>query len=343
MLSQMEVIDGMGLGIMAINHECRVITINRVAEKFLGTKRENILGVSLYEAFPQAPEEVRFVEKTLATELEVVDVEYPYVWGEFNHYLKVSTYVLRDEQGQKTGALVAFTDVTESRRLAKRQLRSSQVNTINRVIIGLAHELRNPMVIIRGYLEMYLRRRFLCPKRRRTYILLTKQIDKANALIHKFEDIYQPSTSEMVPVNLEEVVRYVVGLMQPMAWSSQARLREKIAIPGLTVMGDRERLEQVLINLVKNALEALIPHKNGKVDVLLLKDGFQACIIVRDNGCGIPQRNISRLGIPFFTTKPDGKGIGLALSWSVIDQHEGSIEVESEDGEGTSVMIFLPL
>lgn len=335
------VLDGMDASMVAIDTDYRIITINRAAEKFLGVCRKQILGQSFYQAFPDAPDEVRFVERTLDTEEELRNVELPFVWGEFNHYLSVNTYLLREENGTKYGALLAFSDITQTRRNVNQILRSFQIDTISRVATGLAHELRNPLLIIRGYLEMYLQRTFLCPRRRKVYNLLLRQIDKTNSQIQKFLDIYRPLGGDMTSIDLGDVVRYVTDIMQPFACSYGVELVCRIT-PGLIAKGDKERLEQVLINLVKNGLES-IGGKKGKIEIVLAKADSQACLIVRDNGCGIPEHNLSRIGIPFYTSKPDGTGIGLALSYAIIDQHGGHIEFESVDGSGTSVLVFLPL
>jgi len=145
------------------------------------------------------------------------------------------------------------------------------------------------------------------------------------------------------PVRLKSLLDDVCSLYENMESPARYKIISDVDPADLTCMIDHKQIEQALINLVKNALEAIPEDREGMIELRAARDGDSVSIRIRDNGQGIPGDIIDQIFIPFFTTREKGSGIGLSLSRRIIHQHGGSISIDSEMGKGTTLYIHLPI
>ncbi len=173
-----------------------------------------------------------------------------------------------------------------------------------------------------------------------------KTIDKRSKGLVKFVDAYGNLSKVPQPklrkTNINELIEYIVGLEKPEARKKECEILTYLPSQIIEIDIDPEMIEQVLINLIKNAIEAVSGSKGGTIRLeLRKKEGF-AIIQVIDNGSGMDQETLDNIFVPFYTTKKDGSGIGLSLSRQIIKSHKGNLKVTSQPGEGTSFEITLP-
>lgn len=228
----------------------------------------------------------------------------------------------------------------------RNRLRMERLLSVNQLAAGLAHEIRNPLTSIKGFIQLMARKPDKVPNQNHMEIILT-EINRIDKLVGEFQLLTRPlKTPNYVQVDIEQLINDVMVLMESQAVdksvvlayinkTSDVLLRKKVYI-----LGDETQLKQVLINLIKNAIE--IVDGNGKVNVILSIHEKMAVLTVEDNGIGMPEEIVKKIGTPFFTTKVSGNGLGLSICYNIIHSHGGEIEVDSEVGKGTKFAITLP-
>ncbi|MBC7105857.1 MAG: hypothetical protein H5T97_07945 [Firmicutes bacterium] len=220
--------------------------------------------------------------------------------------------------------------------------RAEKLASIGRMAAGIIHEIRNPLTSIRGFVQLVAEKRPPQDPEREYLDIVLEELDRVGDYITHFLQLAKPEQRRRTEVNLVELLRGIMVLVE-----SQGLLRDIQVVQeyqsGLPpVIADPGQIRQVLLNLIQNAFQAM-PH-GGRLTVrayLAAEDGMVA-VDVEDTGVGIPEEHLSRLGEFFFTTKEDGTGLGLALSYRIVREHGGTIEVRSRVGEGSKFTVRLP-
>ncbi|MEW9503141.1 ATP-binding protein [Jeotgalibacillus marinus] len=166
------------------------------------------------------------------------------------------------------------------------------------------------------------------------------ELQRIETIMTEFLMLAKPKISSYEFVSLPSVLNETVELMQPQATLCDIKLSVKLADKGSVVYGDKNRLKQVFINMLKNAIEATTG--GGEVTLSYNEGNGIQHIAIQDTGCGISQDRLERLNQPFYTTKENGTGLGLVVTYKIIEEHDGKIEVESELGEGTVFNLYFP-
>ncbi|MCL6637149.1 MAG: ATP-binding protein [Alicyclobacillus sp.] len=239
--------------------------------------------------------------------------------------------------------IVAARLVVAARNAHERRLdaaQSERLRLIGQLSASVAHELRNPITAVRGFTQLLLEHDY--PREKAVEFLnnMLQEMNKAESMITNYLNLSRPEIRAVkIPVNMTEVVQYTINLLSPLAQSHEVHL--KIQTEPLLVAGSSEALCQVLVNLVKNAIEA---HDHpGTVTVIVRRSETHAEVVVRDTGRGIPQHELKRLGEPYYSTKTQGTGLGLTLVYKVVHELGGRIRIHSQEGAGTTVRLRLPL
>lgn len=224
-------------------------------------------------------------------------------------------------------------DVTEVRQLEKRTRLAEKLAAVGTFSAGLAHEIRNPLNAAGLQLQLLERRIGKLsddPSLAEPVKMVHHEIDRLSHLVDDFLAFARPTALDVHEVDARRIVEQVASLERPEA--EQAQVELVTVIPELPVLvgADAERLKQVVLNLLRNALEAVGPGK--RVELLVEADGAGAKIAVRDNGAGIPEEILPRLFEPFFTTKDEGTGLGMSIAHKLVEMHGGHITVHNDDG-----------
>ena len=231
----------------------------------------------------------------------------------------------------------------ESRGLERRARIAEKLAAVGTLSAGLAHEIRNPLnaaSLQMQLLERRLKRVASDPKLLEPIDLVQRELARLSHLVDDFLRFARPADLYRRRFDMVNLVREVVGLLGPQAATLAIELRMELPVEPLHADGDREKLTQVVLNIVRNAMEALEEGGGAIVLSLAWSDHGMICLRIADDGPGIPTEIMQRIFEPFFSTKPMGTGLGMAICHSLVQQHGGDIRVRCE--QGTEVDILLP-
>ena len=316
----------------------RLMMAGDAAERMLGKSRDQMMGHGMAELFPTATMLGAVIANALETRQSVrsqpVTISRD---GSGNVRLLVSVEVLRKGPGQdQMGTLVKLSDV-DSRRQLERQLDiSSRLAAISRLTGGVAHEIKNPLNAMALHLEV-LRSRL--ETEQPEVEVIAREIKRLDNVVKTFLTFNRPIELQAVPIDLDQVVQQVMALVSVHAETKNIRIETKL-IGKLWLNGDPDLLKQAILNVVNNGLEAMSEGGNLEIHTEWVGDDCQ--IRVTDGGPGIPADIQDRIFNLYFTTKPQGSGIGLATTFRVVQLHSGTIDFVSEPGRGTTFRLRFP-
>lgn len=200
---------------------------------------------------------------------------------------------------------------------------------------GLAHEIRNPLAAIRGFLQLMRER----PDARYLEILM-EEVDRINQLTNELLMLAKPQENVFEEINIVTILRGLLPLMRSQANLQAIVIHEDVPSTLPPVYGVKDQLKQVFINIIKNAMEA--QPSGGYVDIIANLDHTHIVISIEDGGTGMSQETMGRLGEPFYTTKELGSGLGMMVTYLIVQNHRGEIQVDSAIGKGTRFVVSLP-
>jgi two-component system sporulation sensor kinase C len=254
------------------------------------------------------------------------------VWVELHFTL------LRDRDGETTAVEGIVRDVTARKELEQELFRLDRLNIVGQMAANIGHEIRNPLTTVRGYLQVLARK----PELMRygdNFRLLLDELDRANALITEYLSLSKNRLTDQQPRNLNAIVESLFPLIVADAVSSnQIVTLELGAVPELPL--DEKEIRQLLLNLVRNGLEAMEPGKTMTITTTATQEAV--ILSVQDQGRQIPADVLEKLGMPFFTTKEKGTGLGLAICYSIANRHRAKIHVDTGP-QGTTFSVAFSL
>jgi two-component system sensor histidine kinase HydH len=256
--------------------------------------------------------------------------------------LAASVSGLRGPEGEPAGRLLLFRDLTEVRTLKREVERSRRLAAVGRLAGGVAHEIRNPLSSIKGFATYFRERYRDVEEDRRTAEIMIQEVDRLNRVIGQLLEFARPMAVEKRPVRPDVVARRALKLVESQAESQGVRLESRLP-GGVRVSMDADRMGQVLLNLLLNAVEAMPEGGTLELAAEIDEANRAARFTVSDTGQGIVRDDLARVFDPYFTTKPTGTGLGLAVVHKIVESHGGEVRVESEAGKGTTVTVEVPL
>jgi PAS domain S-box-containing protein len=241
----------------------------------------------------------------------------------------------------QAGWILLLEDVTDRANLEEQLQLSEKMAAIGLLAAGVAHEVNTPLTGISSFTQMLLERSPADDPRTKLLEKIEQQTFRAAKIVNSLLNLARPSGRETGPVDLAIVIADVLALLEHQFKLGRIQVRKELA-PGVVVHGLEYKLQQVFLNLFLNARDAM--PKGGWLTIRLTSAGSEAVIEVADTGMGIPAEHIGRIYDPFFTTKTDGRGTGLGLSvtYGIVQEHGGSLTCESDVGLGTRFRLVLP-
>ncbi|SHE34939.1 polar amino acid transport system substrate-binding protein [Seinonella peptonophila] len=259
-----------------------------------------------------------------------------------NHERKIITYSLfplfnRDQEN--IGVILNFSDITHKKELERRISEANRLRALGQLMAGIAHEIRNPLTSMLAYTQ-------LLPKKRESEEFCTyysqqivNEIERLNQLVDDLLNYSRPKKSTPTLFELQPFTENILRLFNQKV--VEKRILVKVEIPeNCHVFADRQQLQQILMNMVINAIDAL--EERGELNIHATELESKTRITIEDNGCGIEQEDLNKLFEPFFTKKNNGVGLGLSISYQLIKENHGSIEVRSLHGQGTTFILTFP-
>lgn len=357
-----------GSGVITFNMDKIITTFNQAAERILKKRREQVLGLSCAEAFGFNNTLCHILNDPLLSgrmisrqEVELRGEGIPNIW------VGLSISPLKDKEGRQIGIIMVFTDLTEIKMLREQSDLKKRLAMLGEMSAGIAHELRNSMGTIMGYVKILSKSVLGDESSREVISTIVSEINSMDLIIKELLNYGKPLTPSIALVDLNSLIRK--SLDTTLKKFTDIKVGVDLVIPELPPVGlDEVLMRQAFQNLIQNAVEAMpdggnlkiavrsqkpSPHlpsllRGGKGDVAERRDrpsgpsdkGIE--ILISDTGPGIPQEGLEKIFLPFYTTKPRGTGMGLPLVHKIILAHGGGIGVESSEGKGTTFKIYLP-
>jgi two-component system sporulation sensor kinase A len=229
-------------------------------------------------------------------------------------------------------------DVTIENRKEELLRTSEKLKMAGQLAAGIAHEIRNPLTSLKGFSKLLLKA--TGEQAERYYEIMDQEFVRIEMILGELLVLAKPQASVYQNWDVREIVHEVADLLGSQAILNDVIIREQAATEACIVRCDKNQLKQVFMNVVKNAIEAM--PTGGLLVISIEREGTDVLVRVIDQGGGIPEDHLPRLGEPFFTTKEKGTGLGLMISHKIIEEHGGQIRYDSRKGEGTTVTIRLP-
>ncbi len=252
----------------------------------------------------------------------------------------VSSSMLFDGRGHQLGVVAIIRDISETLSLRQQVARADRLAAIGEVAAGIAHELRTPLTSIRGFVQ-YLQGS-TDPKEWQEYgDIIVREVDGLNRIVSEVLDLVGTRPPRPIPTNLNQLVEETLFMVRDSADNSRVDIVVELADALPPVDIDQGQIKQVLLNIIINAIQAI--SERGEIRIVTsTPDEKSVSVCVSDNGCGIPAAISERIFDPFFSTKPTGTGLGMAIARRIVEDHNGRIEIESVEGQGSSVSLILP-
>jgi len=267
--------------------------------------KDVLLGIILKNSFAFFPAGMYFILSILAYIILV----------RFNSYIKTLTSV-HEELKQK-----------------------EKLAIVGRMAAAIGHEIKNPLSSLKGFTQLQQERN---PDINEFYPIMIEEIDRINSIVDDLMYLGKPKKVKLDTVNLEDILAYTLSITQQQVKRQGINVEILISRPLPPLESDQKQLKQMFLNLIKNAIEAMPEGGRLIITVKVVEDN-KIFISVQDEGCGIADKTIQKLGEPFFTTKKDGTGLGLMVTNQIIKDHNGELNIESELGKGTQVNFTLPI
>jgi PAS domain S-box-containing protein len=307
-----------------------------------GYKKEDLLGRP-YLALLSKRHRGRRLKSTLDIGVkQVYEVELLTKTGDPRSVM-VSVSPLHGVDGEILGVLGIARDMTDTKKLEQQIRNSEKLASVGKLAAGVAHEINNPLGGILNCLYN-MRKGTLSPSRQEEYVVSMEDgLRRVQKIVRQLLDFSQQHNPELALADIHQVINQVLLLTEHLFVPHHVRLETILADDMPEIMIDRHMMEQVLMNLILNALQAM--RTGGVLTIRTTVDGVNCLLHIRDSGCGISPSVLPRIFDPFFTTKNEGEGTGLGLSVSlgIVERHGGKILVESEVGKGTTFIISIPL
>jgi PAS domain S-box-containing protein len=248
-----------------------------------------------------------------------------------------------DKEGQLSGYVFMAKDITERRKLEHEIIQSEKLAAIGKLSAGIAHEINNPLFVISGRLELMLEEEGLNDSIKENLRTMCAQADRIRKLVDQLLKYSRKAQPRFEPVNINEVVEEIFPLLSYHKLPDvKVQIQKELAKEVILVKADINQLQEVLINLLVNAYQAMNKEGIIKIKTSIAQNNY-AQITISDNGCGISTENLKSIFMPFFSTKKDGTGLGLSICYNIIKNHHGSLDLESQLGQGTTFIIKIPL
>jgi PAS domain S-box-containing protein len=341
---QERILESSGVGLLLIDADARIRAWNRRLEELYGLPREEAFGKRLRDVFPLHT--IRRIERELAAVGPDVEARI-YRHALVNRVgdrivvsLALSPVAAAGGDGSR---VVTFDDITARVKLEEQVLQQERLASLGLLAAGVAHEVNTPLTGISSYAQLLLDDMAADDPQREMLEKIEIQTRRASTIANSLLNLAHPERSAFESLPLNDAVREVIRLFTPQIRDKRIGLHVDLSPDIPDVRGHRGKLQQVLLNLLSNARDAV--EGGGRIAVRTLHRDERVVLEVDDDGIGIAEHDLARIFDPFFTTKGRGKGtgLGLSISYGIVREHEGTMQVESVPGEFTRFRVELPV
>ena len=334
------IVESLNVGVLAVDLEGIVESWNTRMEQLFGVARQDAVGRQLRSLLPEE----------LAAEIAARgDAEQiTGIYKQRLHHqgkaltLNVSITPLVSKSAERIGRLLLFDDVTQRERMEEQMSQTEKLTSLGLLAAGVAHEVNTPLAVISNYIQMLAKQMPDADPRQSIIEKIVKQTFRASEIVNNLLNFSRTGAGEAVDIDVNRVVEETLSLVSHPLKTSQIQVVKHLGETLPAVRGSANKLQQVFLNLFLNARDAM--PGGGLLEVRTGAHNGSVEIEVVDTGAGIPREHIHRIFDPFFTTKASGRGtgLGLSVSYGIIKEHSGKIDVRSTPGKGTSFHVEFP-
>ncbi|MGG0656837.1 ATP-binding protein [Rummeliibacillus pycnus] len=333
------VFDQSGNGLLLTDAEGKILEINEMAEKLLNISSKGLIGqysTILLTLFPKDRSKIqRFYKRLIEIGSGEVTIQVPTIDGIRYVQLKSNYDRFADIH------LTAISDETEKIMLIKQIEHQQTLQMIGEMAASIAHEIKNPMTSLKGFTDLM--KLNATDENKRYLSVIDSEIQRIESIVNEFLSLSKPGEYEMNVFPIGELVEQTIELMQPKALIQNIQIvYEKNIYQDDFILGNKNKMKQVFINLFKNAIEVM--PTGGNITIQQYVDYYdRVTLTIKDDGTGMSEQQLQNIFLPFYTTKPEGTGLGLSFVIKTIEEHGGEIFATSKEGEGTTFEIVFPL
>jgi two-component system, NtrC family, sensor kinase len=334
------IVESLNVGVLAVDLGGMVESWNTRMEQLFSVKRQDAVGRQLRALLP---EELADEIAARRDEEQITGIykQRLHHQGKFLT-LNVSITPLVSKSGERIGRLLLFDDVTQRERMEEQMTQTEKLTSLGLLAAGVAHEVNTPLAVISNYIQMLAKQMPNEDPRHAIIDKIVKQTFRASEIVNNLLNFSRTGAAELADIDVNRVVEETLSLVAHPLKTSQIHIVKQLGDSLPPVRGSANKLQQVFLNLFLNARDAM--PAGGMLEVRTTAHNGSVEVEVADTGAGIPREHIHRIFDPFFTTKSNGRGtgLGLSVSYGIIKEHAGKIDVRSTPGKGTSFHVEFP-
>ena len=325
-------------GVVAIDQELKIQSINREGKHIL-CFQENSGNQYIYEYFEEVEKVKGILSDAMAHEGHIHRYEtYNYRGPDHKISLQIHGYPLKNRQNKLEGMVLVIEDITQIEKLEQHIRRTDKLSAVGELASGIAHEVRNPLGIIKT-ISQTISREIEDEETKEGLQIIESEIDRANKVIQGLLDFAKPSVFHSKYQSIASIVDDVVRIVNKYAEQHKVSIYRQYAKDEI-IFADADKLKQAFVNIIINGIQAM--PQGGSFVICLDTNDHWVKIAFTDKGIGIDADKLEKVFEPFFTTKEKGTGLGLAITHRIIEEHKGYIEIESTKNVGTTIHVYLP-
>ncbi|MEH7308824.1 PAS domain S-box protein [Neobacillus drentensis] len=317
-----------------------ITNLNSQYDVITGCKREEMIGKNIKNLLPK--KYIRYLPKFISTVVEdmkpvMYEINIPHANG--NRIILQCTSLPIIINGNTTGIIGYGSDVTKLRETEERLRRTEKLSIVGELSASVAHEIRNPLTSLKGFVQLL---QVEDEKHQYFYQIMLDELNRINHIVGELLLLAKPQILKYTKADLQKLLKDVISLLSTEASLYNVQIDSSFPEKEIVIECEPNQLKQLFINIIKNSIEA--SQKGGTVSIDLEKsEGNKVLIIIKDNGCGISKERLEKIGEPFYSSKEKGTGLGLTVSFKIVQSHQGTIQFDSQKNHGTSVRIALPV
>jgi two-component system, NtrC family, sensor kinase len=336
------IIESLNVGVLAVDFNGAVESWNTQMEGLIGVPREDAVGRKLENVLPAD----LMAEIAARSGDERVSSLYKFHMqnrAARSLVVNVSIAPLVGKSGDRIGRLILFDDVTQRMRLDEQVFQNEKLTSLGLLAAGVAHEVNTPLAVISNYIQMLAKQLPSGDPRHQLIDKVVKQTFRASEIVNNLLNFSRTGGAEFTEVDLNAVVDETLALVAHPFRTAQVNVTRNLQQQLPLVLGSNNKLQQVFLNLFLNARDAM--PSGGTVEIRTASFNGSVEVEIKDTGAGIPRENLHRIFDPFFTTKASGRGtgLGLSVSYGIVKEHSGKLDVRSTPGKGTAFRLEFPV
>jgi len=343
-LQTQTILDAVSNMILMIDKNKKVVLCNKALEEVYGINKERIIGMDVSELYKIIDDKFRqFLDAALEGHESNQLHEASLLLDNKRKTLLLYITPIYNIDKDIIGAIIAGTDITELKTQQEALVQQEKLAVLGQMGAGIVHETRNFLSTIKGRIQLI---DVLTENQiiKNHISKINNNIDELNMIMSEFLFLSKPRQSTLQEASMYDIVNSIKGMIEALSVINGVAVDFDLSDDEMYLLCDEAQIKQVILNICKNAIEAMADQKSArlKVSTGYNKQANEMFIKISDNGKGISKEDLDKIGTPFFTTKQKGTGLGLNICYGIIKEHKGRIEVESEIGKGTTFTILLP-